>query len=119
MATRKRARTDKGQFQGDDPATPEVNEAWVESTTADLAAFMALDQPDDPKLAQALQLARAAAAEFMGQPVPERMGHKLRMGVNLLASQLLLRNQLQGPVDPAAIPLVSRYYFRLAASAQG
>lgn len=27
---RKRARTPKGQFQGDDPTTPDVNEAWVE-----------------------------------------------------------------------------------------
>ena len=27
---KKRARTTKGQFQGDDPATPEVNEAFVE-----------------------------------------------------------------------------------------
>lgn len=25
---RKRARTDEGQFQADDPATPDVNEAW-------------------------------------------------------------------------------------------
>jgi hypothetical protein len=23
-----RARTEKGKFQGDDPATPDVNEAW-------------------------------------------------------------------------------------------
>jgi hypothetical protein len=27
---RQRARTVKGQFQGDDPATPDVDEAWVE-----------------------------------------------------------------------------------------
>ena len=27
---RKRARTDDGQFQADDPATPAVNEAWEE-----------------------------------------------------------------------------------------
>lgn len=29
--TRKRARTTKGQYQGDDPATAAVNEAWTES----------------------------------------------------------------------------------------
>ena len=29
-ATKKRARTTKGQFQGDDPATADVNEAYVE-----------------------------------------------------------------------------------------
>jgi hypothetical protein len=28
--SRRRARTPKGKFQGDDPTTPEVNEAWVE-----------------------------------------------------------------------------------------
>jgi hypothetical protein len=28
--TKKRARTVKGQFEGDDPATPEVNEAFAE-----------------------------------------------------------------------------------------
>jgi hypothetical protein len=27
---RKRARTDDGQFKADDPATPDVNEAWEE-----------------------------------------------------------------------------------------
>jgi hypothetical protein len=27
---RRRARAAKGQFQGDDPATPEVNEAWTD-----------------------------------------------------------------------------------------
>ncbi len=29
-ATRKRARTVKGQYQGDDQATPDVNEAFVD-----------------------------------------------------------------------------------------
>jgi hypothetical protein len=29
-ATKKRARTAKGQFEGDDPSTPAVNEAFVE-----------------------------------------------------------------------------------------
>jgi hypothetical protein len=28
----RRARTPKGTFQADDPATPDVNEAWVEAT---------------------------------------------------------------------------------------
>lgn len=118
MATRKRARTDEGQFQADDPNTPEVNEAWVEDARS-LADFMELETADGTKLGQALQLARATAAEFIGGPLPQKMTHELRMGLNLLASQLLLRNQLRGPVDPATIPLVARYYFRLAARAQG
>ena len=34
MATRKRARTEDGKFRGDDPSTPDVNEAWEEPVTA-------------------------------------------------------------------------------------
>lgn len=30
-STKTRARTKKGQFQGDDPSTPQVNEAFVDS----------------------------------------------------------------------------------------
>lgn len=29
-ATKKRSRTAKGEFEGDNPATPEVDEAWVD-----------------------------------------------------------------------------------------
>jgi hypothetical protein len=29
---RRRARNSKGKFLGDDPSTPDVNEAWVEAT---------------------------------------------------------------------------------------
>lgn len=32
---RKRARSEDGQFVGDNPATPEVNEAWSPTTEAD------------------------------------------------------------------------------------
>lgn len=120
MATRKRARTEMGQFQGDDPSTPHINEAWVVADTADLAAFMALEQPDEPRLALALTRAKEAAATVTGQPVPERMRHELRQGIRLLASQLLLKDaDLSAPVEPEAIPLVARYYFKLAARAQG
>lgn len=31
---RKRARTPEGEFKGDNPTTPDVNEAWVEETPA-------------------------------------------------------------------------------------
>jgi hypothetical protein len=30
--TRKRARTQSGTYRGDDPSTPDVNEAWEEPT---------------------------------------------------------------------------------------
>ena len=33
-ATRKRARTKGGKFRGDDPSTPEINEAWEDTTVA-------------------------------------------------------------------------------------
>ena len=34
MATRKRARTEDGKFRGDDPSTPDINEAWEEPSVA-------------------------------------------------------------------------------------
>jgi hypothetical protein len=34
---RKRARNTEGEFLGDNPATPEVNEAWAEETEAPVA----------------------------------------------------------------------------------
>ena len=32
--TRKRARNKSGKFRGDDPSTPDINEAWEETTVA-------------------------------------------------------------------------------------
>ena len=32
--TRKRARNETGKFRGDDPSTPDINEAWEETTVA-------------------------------------------------------------------------------------
>ena len=32
--TRKRARSTGGKFRGDDPSTPDINEAWEETTVA-------------------------------------------------------------------------------------
>jgi len=34
MVTRKRARTQTGKFRGDDPSTPDINEAWEEPSVA-------------------------------------------------------------------------------------
>ena len=34
VAPRKRARTKKGEFRGDNPSTPNINEAWEEETVA-------------------------------------------------------------------------------------
>ena len=33
-APRKRARTKKGEFRGDNPSTPDINEAWEDTTVA-------------------------------------------------------------------------------------
>jgi len=33
-APRKRARTKKGKFRGDNPSTPDINEAWEDTTVA-------------------------------------------------------------------------------------
>ena len=33
-ATRKRAQTKGGKFRGDNPSTPDVNEAWEDTTVA-------------------------------------------------------------------------------------
>ena len=33
-ATRKRARAKSGKFRGDNPSTPDVNEAWEDTTVA-------------------------------------------------------------------------------------
>lgn len=37
-AARRRAKTASGQFRGDDPATPEVNEAWEQAPEPEAAA---------------------------------------------------------------------------------
>ena len=34
VAPRKRARTKKGEFRGDNPSTPNINEAWEETPVA-------------------------------------------------------------------------------------
>lgn len=120
MATRKRARTDDGQFKADDPATPAVNEAFEASSidlplsVASLAEFLGDEQPDRARLEQALTLARAAAEAFTGAAVADTAAHPVRHGVHMLAAQLLITNQLDAAPDAADIPLVVRYLWRSA-----
>lgn len=114
-----RARTDKGQFQGDDPATPAVNEAWV--TADSLAEFIGVDG-DKARLDKAIELASAAAAAELGvSTLPGNLSHQLAQAVKLLATRLLLADDLEEPPTGDAIPLVVRYYLKLeaAAGAQG
>ena len=53
--TRKRARTGTGKFRGDDPSTPDVNEAWEEPAVAK-------DTPVKKKAAKKTTAKKTAAA---------------------------------------------------------
>lgn len=115
--TRKRARTAAGQFQADDPTTPERNEAYVQDLPLDvdsLAAFMEIEQPDRKRLGLALEIAKEAALAVTGKPVGERASHGIRHGVHMLASQLLIKDQLEAAPVGAEIPGVVRYLWKTA-----
>lgn len=120
--TRRRARTEEGQFMADDPATPEQNEAFEEPDAADqplsvasLADFLGDKHPDREQLTQALAVAKAAAETFLGAPVGDAAPHNIRHGVHLLASHLLLTDaSLDEPPTDGEIPLVIRYFWRTA-----
>ncbi len=68
MATvkRKRARTEDGAFKGDDPSTPDINEAWEEETVATTKA---------PAKKTALKKAPAKTAKA-GLPHPQSAAYK-------------------------------------------
>lgn len=115
--TRKRARTDDGQFKADDPATPDRNEAYVQGlplNVSSLAAFMEIEQPDHERLGRALELASTAAAATIGRPLHEVEPHPIRHGVHMLASELLLRDALDAVPDGVRIPAVVRAFWRQA-----
>lgn len=113
--TRKRARTEEGKFQGDDPSTPEVNEAWVSADK--LAEFIGFNG-EKAKLDKALELATAAAKAQTGlDALPGELPHNLAQGLKLLATRLLLTDKLDEVPAEHEIPLVVRYYFKLAADA--
>jgi len=115
--TRKRARTDEGKFQADDPATPAINEAFaldLPLTVDSLAAFMEIEQPDRTRLALALDLAKEAALAATGQPVGDAAPHGIRHGVHMLASQLLIKDALEAAPTGAEIPGVVRYLWQAA-----
>jgi hypothetical protein len=119
MATtrRKRAHTQEGHFQSDDPSTPERNEAYAQDlplNVASLAAFMEIEQPDDERLSRALDLAKEAALTVTGQPVGDFACHGIRHGVHMLASQLLIKDALDDAPAAADIPGVVRYLWKTA-----
>ncbi len=115
--TRKRARSTAGQFQADDPATPERNEAYVQDLPLDvasLAAFMQIEQPDRERFGRALELASTAAAGVLGRPVRDAEPHGIRHGVHMLAAQMLLKDALEEAPQGAEIPGVVRYLWKTA-----
>jgi hypothetical protein len=115
--TRKRARTTEGQFQADDPSTPERNEAYVQDLPLNvdsLAAFMGIEQPDRARLSTALGLASTAAEAVIGRPIGEAEPHGIRHGVHMLASQLLIKDALEVAPTGAEIPGVIRYLWKAA-----
>lgn len=120
MATRKRARTDEGQFKADNPETSNTNEAFAPATAdlpltvASLAEFLGDQQPDRERLAQALTLARAAAEASTGAAVADAAPHPIRHGVHMLAAHLLITDQLQDQPTGEQIPLVVRALWRQA-----
>lgn len=119
--TRKRARNDDGEFKPDDPATPDVNEAFEQqpSTGPDLpldvdslAAFIGDAAPNRDRLTTALQLATAAAQDFIGQSIGDAAPHPIRQGIFMLAAKLLIINQLETAPAISEIPLVVRAFWK-------
>lgn len=79
-----------------------------------LAAFMAVEHPDREAMSKALDLAKEAAERLGGIPVPDVASNNLRQSIHLLASKLLISQQLDAPVPANEVPLVVRYYWKLA-----
>jgi hypothetical protein len=115
--TRKRARTTAGQFQADNPSTPERNEAYIQDLPLNvdtLAAFMALEQPDRARLQQGLDLATQAAAAYISRPITGNEPHGIRHGIHMLAAQLLIADRLDATPTGQQIPGVVRYLWKTA-----
>lgn len=79
-----------------------------------LAAFIGDEQADPARLQQALALATDAAQASTGKAVGDTAPHAIRHGVFLLASHLLITDQLEEPPAEIDIPLVVRAFWRQA-----
>lgn len=90
------------------------------AVTADnLAEFIGFDG-DKVRLSQAIEMASAAVATELGlEQLPGNLSHPQAQAVKLLATRLLLTDEIEEPPTGDAIPLVVRYYLKVAASAQG
>jgi hypothetical protein len=84
-----------------------------------LAEFIGVDGDPD-RLKKAIDLASAAAAAELGVgALPGNLSHPLAQAVKLLATRLLLLDKLEETPAGDDIPLVVRYYLKVAAGAQG
>ena len=75
--TRKRARLKGGKFRGDDPSTPDVNEAWEDTTVATKKA---------PAKKQTVTKKAPATKAKAGLPPPGSAAHKA----------MVLRGEIKG-----------------------
>ena len=67
VAPRKRARTKKGEFRGDNPSTPNINEAWEDTSVATKKA---------PAKKKAVTKKAPVAKAKAGLPPPGSAAHK-------------------------------------------
>jgi hypothetical protein len=75
---------------------------------------MEIEQPDRERLGLALELAKEAAQSVTGRPIGDAASHGIRHGVHMLASQLLIKDQLEAAPQGAEIPGVVRYLWKTA-----
>jgi hypothetical protein len=81
VAPRKRARTKKGEFRGDNPSTPNINEAWEDTSVATKKA------PAKKKAAKETVTKKAPVAKAkVGLPPPGSAAHKA----------MVLRGEIKG-----------------------
>lgn len=127
MPARRRARDTAGRLVGDDPKTPQRNEAWVEALPAATAAAVGVDREvvaadlevafgSDPEHEKRLEVAHRCAERFAGHALPKILNHGYAQGVQRLAEWLALtRRELDGELpQPEEIPAVVRYHWRTA-----
>lgn len=90
-------------------------------TVDSLADFIGFDG-DKVRLGQAIALASTAVCAELGiESLPGNLSHAQAQAVKLLATRLLLTDELEEPPTGDAIPLVVRYYLKTEArsGAQG
>lgn len=110
---RRRARNPEGEYLADNPATPEVNEAWVQDEF-DPVAYLKLPGVSREDCRKALDLARQVAGSTYGRQMPQDpsgLPHHVQQGIRLLATTLLMRGALSDVPTGREIPAVCRYYF--------